>query len=63
MASAMTFQHLARTQFGTEVDVNPTVDAIKSRRGDKIYAELKRLQDIVRGFEQSGDRTDTDIKA
>jgi hypothetical protein len=45
-------QHLARELFGTEIDIRPTIAAVRSRRGDRIYAELGRLRSIIDGLEK-----------
>jgi len=52
IGSAHGLQRLARDYFNTEIDIQPTIEAVQSRRGDKIYEELKRLQDIINAIEK-----------
>jgi len=52
IGSAHTLHHLARDCFKKEIDIGPTITAVRSRRGDRIYAELARLQDIISDIEK-----------
>ncbi|MCX6356622.1 MAG: hypothetical protein NT045_01890 [Candidatus Aureabacteria bacterium] len=52
VGSAHTFERLARDYFKKDVDIRSTIDAVHSRRGDRIYAELARLQEIILGIEK-----------
>ncbi|HOE26764.1 MAG: hypothetical protein IT574_00985 [Candidatus Aureabacteria bacterium] len=52
IGSAHGLQRLARDYFKTEIDIEPTIKAVWSRRGDKIYEELKRLQAIIDEMEK-----------
>jgi FlaA1/EpsC-like NDP-sugar epimerase len=52
IGSAHGLQRLARDYFNTDIDIQPTIEAVGSRRGDKIYEELKRLQDVINAIEK-----------
>lgn len=52
IGSAHSLQHLARDCFKMEIDIGPTIEAVRSRRGDRIYAELARLQGIITDIEK-----------
>jgi hypothetical protein len=52
IGSAHGLQRLARDYFKTEIDIEPTIKAVWSRRGDKIYEELKRLQAVIDEIEK-----------
>lgn len=54
IGSAHGLQRLARDYFGVEIDIEPTIKAVWSRRGDKIYSELKRLQAVIDDLEKKG---------
>lgn len=45
-------QRMVKETFEVEIDIDPAIAAIRSRRGDRIYAELERLQGIVRRLEK-----------
>lgn len=52
VSSARGLSRLAKDYFDTDIDIKPTIAAVKSRRGDKIYAELARLQGIIADIEK-----------
>ena len=54
IGSAHRLQRLARDYFKTDIDIEPTIRAVWGRRGDKIYAELKRLQAVIDELEKKG---------
>ena len=54
IGNARAFKRLASDYFKVDLDVAPTIAAVRSRRGDLIRAELKRLQAVIRAFEEHG---------
>lgn len=52
IGSAHGLHRLARDYFKCEIDIEPTIKAVWSRRGDRIYAELKRLQAVIDEIEK-----------
>ncbi len=52
IGSAHGLQCLARDYFKADIDIEPTIRAVWGRRGDKIYAELKRLQSVIDELEK-----------
>jgi len=52
IGSAHGLRRLARDYFKTDIDIEPTIRAIWSRRGDKIYNELMRLQAVIDDLEK-----------
>ncbi|MDD5555921.1 MAG: hypothetical protein PHN82_01590 [bacterium] len=56
IGSAHGLQRLAKDYFDIEIDIQPTIEAVRSRRGDLIYAELARLQGIIGEIEKRGAR-------
>lgn len=55
IGSAHGLQRLARDYFKSDIDIEPTIRAVWSRRGDKIYTELKRLQTIIDELEKKAE--------
>jgi hypothetical protein len=47
IGNAHALKRLARDYFKADLDVAPTIAAVRSRRGDLIYAELNRLQAVI----------------
>jgi len=47
IGSAHTLHHLALDYFKKDIDIAPAIAAVRSRRGDRIYGELKRLNEII----------------
>ena len=54
IGNARALKRLASDYFKVDLDVAPTIAAVRSRRGDLIRAELKRLQAVIRAFEEHG---------
>lgn len=52
VGSAHRLRRLARRHFSEEIDIRPAIAAVKSRRGDLIYAELSRLGKTVDEIEK-----------
>ena len=52
VSNARGLRRLAKDYFDMEIDIAPTIAAVKSRRGDRIYAELQRLQGIIVDIEK-----------
>lgn len=52
IGSAHALKRLAWDYFKRGIDITPTVTAVRSRRGDKIYEELARLQGIIADIEK-----------
>ena len=52
IGSAHGLQRLAQDYFKADIDIEPTIRAVWGRRGDKIYAELKRLQTVIDDLEK-----------
>jgi len=52
IGSVQGLKRLAKDYFGMEIDIEPTIAAIKSRRGDRIYAELARLKAVITQIEK-----------
>lgn len=52
IASAHGLHRLASRYFNHTVDIGPTVEAVRSRRGDLIYTEIKRLQGVIAELEK-----------
>lgn len=56
IGSAHGLKRLARDYFGMEIDIEPTIAAVQSRRGDRIYGELERLKGIIAEIEKRASR-------
>ncbi|MCX6339509.1 MAG: hypothetical protein NTX71_06275 [Candidatus Aureabacteria bacterium] len=54
IGNAHALKRLARDYFKVDLDVAPTIEAVRSRRGDLIYTELNRLQAVISEIEEHG---------
>jgi len=54
IGNAHALKRLASDYFKVDLDVAPIIAAVRSRRGDLIGAEIKRLQAVIREFEEHG---------
>jgi len=52
IGNAHALKRLARDCFTVDLDVAPTIAAVRSRRGDLIHAEINRLQAAIREIEE-----------
>ena len=52
ISNACGLRRLAKDYFDEEIDIKPTIAAVRSHRGDKIYAELERLQAVIKEIEK-----------
>ena len=54
ISNAHALKRLAHDYFKVDLDVEPVIAAVRSRRGDLISAEIRRLQSVIRELEEQG---------